>query len=186
MARVRLLTHEDLAPEDRELVWRRGNLYKSLSNSPEFTARFAAFGHYMNCASKISLRVQEIVILTVASRIKSQYEWIAHVKKSIELNLLTPDEIRSLRPDGGALPASFDGTELRILVLTRSLAEQRTVSDDAFAAVRADFDDGYMVELGGLVGMYLGLAHLIEFIKVDVEPDNLRWLEKFPLEASES
>lgn len=181
MARVPLLDHEQLAPEDRELIWRRGNLYKALANSPEFTARFASFGFYMNCASQIPLRMQEVVILTVASLTKSKFEWVAHVKKSIDLQLLTDDEIRALKSGETVAVGSFTPAERGAATIARELVQTGHVSDDNYASMRAEFSDGYIVELAGLIAMYLGLAHVISMIQVEVEKDHLHWLDAFPL-----
>ena len=181
MARVPYLDHTTLAPQDRELVWRRGNLYMALANSPEFTARFAQFGFYMNCASQIDYRMQKMVILTVASLVKSQFEWSAHVMQSTEMGLLTPEEIRALQFHQLDTVDSFSEKERFAAKFAYELVTTRAVTDATYAGLLSLSSDGYVVEISGLVGMYLGLAHIISALKIDVADEHLHWLDKYPL-----
>lgn len=182
MSRVPLRSHEDLPPEDRELVWRRGNLYKTLVHSPELAARVAAFGYWINCASQIDKRMQELVILHVAHLLGSKFEWTAHVRSSIQNQTLTPEEIEAVKREAkGERADELSQLESDALQLVRQIVRNRKADDDCYAAVRARFSDAYMVEFASLVGMYVGLAHLIEVIEIDIQPDYLPWLEKYPI-----
>lgn len=181
MARVPLLTHQELAPADRELIWRRGNLYRALANSPEFTARFAAFGFWMNTASSVGRRLQELVILRIASLHGSRFEWVNHVRISTEENILSNEEIlyfcKTSKPDDGL----FSEEEKWVISFAREQFVNRYVPEDIYQALLKTHDEKFMVDLAGLVGMYSGLAHILDILDVDITSDDFKWLERYPL-----
>jgi len=184
MARVPLRSYEDLPLEDRELVWRRGNLYKALANSPEFAARFAAFGFWMNYASRIDLRMQELVILQISYLLKSKFEWSAHIRKSREANIVSEAEILAIKAETTEALGIFCDVERAAIQMARDIVLTRKAATDSYATIRVANSDAYMVDLAGLIGMYVGLAHTIEVLEIDLTPEQAAWLESHPIDAS--
>lgn len=78
---------------------------------------------------------------------------------------LTEDKIRDLdRAD-----AQFSPREAMALVYAEKLAvDHHAIDDDFFAQLREHFDDAEILELGMMIGQYIGFGRLLKVL--DLEP----------------
>ncbi|POA81635.1 carboxymuconolactone decarboxylase family protein [Pseudomonas sp. FW305-E2] len=181
MARVSLLSPDDLPDADRQLIWRRGNLYRALANSPEFAATFATYGFWLNTRSSLSKRIQELVILKVASIHGSRFEWSAHVGISLSNKILSEIEVKAISEGAEQSVESISRIEQVLLAIVDKKLNSKIVDDADVQYVIRDRGQKFFVEFAGLVGMYTGLAHLIDLLAIDVAFDELDWDQRFPL-----
>ncbi len=87
MARLSEVTRDQLKAEDQEyfdqIVGSRGSIrgpYGVLLHSPKLAARVAHTGTYVRFDCDIPNGLKEVVIITTAREIKSQYEFTAHAR----------------------------------------------------------------------------------------------------------
>lgn len=181
MARVPLLRPDDLPDADRQLIWRRGNLYRALANSPEFAATFATYGFWLNTRSSLPKRIQELVILKVASIHGSRFEWSAHVGISLGEKVLSEVEIESIAIGAEQSVVSINKLEQVLLAIVDKKVKCNTVDDADVQYIIEDRGEKFFVEFAGLVGMYTGLAHLIDLLAIDLATNEQGWDQRFPL-----
>jgi alkylhydroperoxidase family enzyme len=78
---------------------------------------------------------------------------------------LTEDKIRELDRDDG----NFTPRETMALAYAEKLAVDHHAIDDAFFdALRTQFDDAEILELGMMIGQYIGFGRLLKVL--DLEP----------------
>ena len=104
MARLSNVTREDLKPEDHtffdEIVGSRGSVrgpYGILLHSPKLAARVANTGTYVRFECDIPDGLKEIVIITTAKEIKSQYEFSAHARLARQVQVSEETSMGQLR-----------------------------------------------------------------------------------------
>ena len=91
MARFPSVTRDQLKPEDQkyfdEIAGSRGSIrgpYGILLHSPDLAARVANTGAYVRFEFDMPNSLKEVVIITAAAHIKSQYEFAAHARLARE------------------------------------------------------------------------------------------------------
>jgi alkylhydroperoxidase family enzyme len=108
----------------------------------------------------------ELVILRVAWRCRSAYEWQQHVPIALLVGL-TPDEVAGVAdpsPAGG-----FTERQRTLLAVSDELLARRELSDATWSAVQASLRDREAIELCLLIGHYQGLASTIGALGIQVE-----------------
>ena len=100
----------------------------------------------------------ELVILRVAWRCRSVYEWRQHVPLALRIGL-TPEQIRAVA--AGDSTNGLGERQRALLAVTDDLLGQRAISEPTWRSVRATLTDRELIELCLLVGHYQGLASAI-------------------------
>jgi alkylhydroperoxidase family enzyme len=69
------------------------------------------------------------------------------------------------------------------LQAARHLSNEASLPDPLFDALRPHFSEAGLVELLVVIGFYAGVVRILASLQIDVEPDYLTFLERFPLPA---
>ena len=109
----------------------------------------------------------ELVILRVAWRCRSAYEWHQHVPLALRMGL-TPDQIAAVAE--GTPAHAFTERQQTLLAASDELLDRRRLSDSTWSAVQATLGDRETLELCLLIGNYQGLASTLGGLGVQVEP----------------
>ncbi len=120
---------------------------------------------------RLPRRETELVILRVAARAGSEYEWTQHAGMGARAGL-TDVEITALRTlDGepGDLWSHRDGLLIRV---TDELFALDDLTDETWTLVSTEFDERTSIELLMLVGHYRMLATTLGVLRV--QPDRAR------------
>lgn len=143
------------------------NLFATLARNPRLLKRFNALGGYFLRHGGIPDRERELVILRVAARTGSEYEFAQHLVIGAEAGLST-DEIT--RTQG-----SLDDWEEEDRTLLQ-FVDEMIASDGAdvstWEPLARRFSDAQMLELTLLVGFYRMLAGLLTVVGIEVEAEN--------------
>jgi alkylhydroperoxidase family enzyme len=182
MARVRYLEPSDLAPEDQELLKRPISLFKALVNSPKAARAFSGLGGYIRYGSKLDPRLRELAILQVGWLARSPYEWSHHVKLGHDFGVSDAD-VQALIDDTAGKPTSLEPLARLVLKAAREMTEDGAVTETTFAALQAELGDELMVDLTLTIGFYNAVVRVLATLQIDVEPDYMPYLQKFPLPA---
>ncbi len=177
----RLEPVEDPSPEQAELLEPFGafsggppfNVFRTLVRHPRLFKRSMALGTALLLQGRLPARIREIVILRVAWRTGSVYEWGQHVRIGKEAGL-GDVEIRALATEG-ADAHWFDADRLAITA-TDELCADDDLTDATWSAALAEWGEQDLIELILLVGNYRMLAGFLNAARV--APDE--GLEGFP------
>jgi alkylhydroperoxidase family enzyme len=143
------------------------NVFKTLAHSPATMEAVADLGAHVRFGSSLDPTLRELVILSVASDMRCDYEWTHHwhiaTRQQLDVEIL-----RALVDGrGGELPSPL-GTAVRIAhgVVTAAGADAADVDE-----FRTSLGSGAVIDLLVLIGYYRLLAGTINSVGgVELEP----------------
>ena len=182
MARVPYLEKTDLAEADQDLLNRPISLFKALVNSPKAARAFSGLGGFIRHGSKLDARLRELAILQVGWLARSPYEWSHHVKIGHDFGVSDAD-IQALIDDTAGNPTTMDALTLAVLKGAREITNEGAMSDTTFASLRAALGNEHMVDLTITIAFYCAVVRVLATLQIDVEPDYMPYLERWPLPA---
>jgi alkylhydroperoxidase family enzyme len=180
MARVPYLEPSDLAPEDQDLLKRPISLNKALANSPKAARAFSGLGGYIRYGSKLDPRLRELAILQVGWLARSPYEWSHHVKLGHDFGV-SDEDVQALIDDTAGKPTGLDALSKLVLRAAREMTVEGAMADATFAALQAELGNERVVDLTLAIGFYSAVVRVLATLQIDVEPDYMPYLERFPL-----
>jgi len=122
----------------------------------------------------LTLREREIVIDRTCALNACEYEWGVHVTAFAKAADLTDEEVRAT-VHGGADAPCWSDDEQAMLVAVEALHHRATLSDTEFAALRAHYDDGKILEIIQLCGFYRTVSYLASGLALPLEPNAARF-----------
>jgi 4-carboxymuconolactone decarboxylase len=149
--------------EDREPI----ALYRALGNAPGLLVAYGELVDALLDRGSTPRSLRELAILRVAHVTGSDYEWTHH-RWAAEKCGLADAKVRDLIEWEHS--SAFDLAERALLECVDEMAGEG-LTDEAFRALAGHFDTVELVELIGLVAMYLGIARMIDGLGVAVEPE---------------
>ncbi len=174
MARLPNIERDHLKPEDQkyfdEISGTRGSIrgpYGILLHSPDLAARVANTGAYVRFDFNMAESLKEVVIITAAREIKSQYEFAAHARLAREAGV-SEDTIKIIAQ--GRAPQGLSGDEEILVRYTLDLLQDRKISDGTFNAIKNKWGDRGVVDLTVLIGHYLLVAQILAAFDVELAP----------------
>jgi alkylhydroperoxidase family enzyme len=182
MARVPYLEVSDLAPEDQDLLKRPISLFKALVNSPKAARAFSGLGGYIRHGSKLNPRLRELAILQVGWLARSPYEWSHHVKLGHDFGVSDAD-VQALIDDTAGKPTTLDALSKLVLKAAREMTADGAMAGPTFAALQGELGNELVVDLTLTIGFYNAVVRVLATLQIDVEPEYMPYLEKFPLPA---
>ena len=180
MARLKYLDKSDLAEKDQDLLARNINLFRALVHSPNAARAFAGLGGFIRHQSKADPRLRELAILQVGWLAKSPYEWSHHVKIGYDFGV-TDEDIQGLIDDTAGKATGLDETTRLVLKLAREMTLDGGGSDAVFAALAAKMPSELLLDLILTIGFYNAVVRVLATLQIDVEPEYLPYLQKYPL-----
>ncbi|MBR0654164.1 carboxymuconolactone decarboxylase family protein [Plastoroseomonas arctica] len=176
MARIPYLDSEDLPEDQRDLLKRPISLHRALTNSPGGARAFQGLGQYIRHGSKLDPRLREMAILQVGWIARSAYEWSHHVKIGMEFGVAETDIRAIMSGDESGL----DGLARLVLRAAREVVSGGT-SQATHDQLAANFSTEELTDLILTAGFYCAVVRVLASLEIDVEPDYMPYLEKFPL-----
>ena len=174
MARLPEVDREQLKPEEQkfldEIVGSRGGIrgpYGILLHSPDLAARVANTGTYVRFDFDMPNALKEVVIITAAREIKSQYEFTAHVRLARQAGV-SEETIRAIAH--GKAPQGLADDEAMLVRYTLELLRDRKISDATFNAVKDQYGGRGVVDLTTLIGHYLLVGQILAAFEVELAP----------------
>ena len=180
MARLPYIEKKDLPPEHQDLLKREISLYKQLVHSPGGLRAFSTLGGYIRHGSKLDARLRELAILQVGYLARQPYEWSHHVKIGYDFGV-TDEDIQGLIDDTAGKATGLDETTRLVLKLAREMTLDGGGSDAVFAALSAKMPSELLLDLILTIGFYNAVVRVLATLQIDVEPEYLPYLQKYPL-----
>jgi alkylhydroperoxidase family enzyme len=182
MARVPYLDKSDLAEADQDLLNRPISLFKALVNSPKAARAFSGVGGFIRYGSKLDPRLRELAILQVGWLARSPYEWSHHVKIGHDFGVSDVD-IQALIDDTAGKSTSLDALTLTVLKGAREIADAGAMTGPTFTTIQSILGNELVVDLTITIAFYCAVVRVLGTLEIDVEPDYLPYLERWPLPA---
>jgi alkylhydroperoxidase family enzyme len=180
MARVPYLSKADLAEADQELLNRPISLNKALVNSPKAARAFSGLGGFIRYGSKLDARLRELAILQVGWLARSPYEWSHHVKIGHDFGV-SDDDIQALIDDTAGKKVALDALTLDVLKAAREIADGGAMTAGTFASLQTVLGNEQVVDLTITISFYCAVVRVLATLQIDVEPDYMPYLERWPL-----
>jgi len=188
MPRIELASSEELPAEDHELLASlsaRENLpeqyhhliqsperdiYRLLAAKPVILESFRNFGSDVWNECGLSPQQRELVILTVARELDSEYEWHQHVRVALKEGLEKDDIMAVAEQD----KAHFNDEQLMLIRFTQAFVHN-TVSEDVFEEAHEALDEPTLVGLTVLIGIYKLIQNLVYTFELEPEEHFAGW-----------
>jgi 4-carboxymuconolactone decarboxylase len=165
--RIGPLPREEWTDDSREVcafwgepnAWEEGSktsIIMTMANHPDLGKAYNVWGKHLLMGNTLSTRVLEIIVLRIAAKVKSAYEWHNHVGYGMNAGLTLDDiaAIRDWRPEAPADPR-WTETEQAVLVGIEELIGQGTLSDGTWATLSKAYDKRQMMDLVFTIGHYV-------------------------------
>ena len=172
MARLPNLERDQLKPEDQkyydEIAGSRGSVrgpYGVLLHSPSLASRVAHTGTYVRFDFDMPEALKEVVIITTAREIHSQYEFVAHARLARQQGV-SEETIKAIAT--GTAPEGLTGDEAMLVKYTKELLQNHKITDATFNAVQGKWGDQRTLEITGLIGHYLLVGQVLAAFEVEL------------------
>jgi 4-carboxymuconolactone decarboxylase len=130
--------------------------FNAMLLAPDVGYPLQELGAALRCRGRLSPRARELVILTVANTLNSQFEQQAHEAVGRQVGL-TDDEITTLR--NGQLPVLPSPIEANAVRAARHLLRRVPIDDEIYR--KLNLQPEILFEVTVLVGYYALLADLL-------------------------
>jgi 4-carboxymuconolactone decarboxylase len=178
VSRLRHLHRDELEPSGLEvwdlIVGTRGaqvvsesgvltGPFNAMVHAPDVGRNVASLGAVLRFGTSMDRRLAEVVIITVASRWKAEFEWWAHARQARELGV--PDAVVDAIGKGEEPPFAADD-ERTVHAVARELTTTGRVSKEHYDAAAELLGDSTLVELISLCGYYSLISFLLNSFDV--------------------
>jgi len=150
-------------------AWEEGsktNIISVMGNHPPLGKAFNAWSKHLLMENTLSTRFLELIILRVAWRVKSVYEWHNHVGYGLNAGL-TLEDIAAIRdyPKGGA----WSEEDEVVLRSVDELIDDGNLSDQTWDTLGKFFDKHQKMHLVFSIGHYVMTSWALAVMGVDIE-----------------
>ncbi len=142
------------------------NIFTTLGRHPRLFRAWLRYSARLMPFGRLPRRDTELVILRVAWRCRSAYEWHQHVPIGVRAGL-SPDEVAGVADSPPS--ADFTPRQRALLAVSDELLAERALTDSTWSAVHATLGDREAIELCLLIGHYQGLASAIGGLGIQIE-----------------
>lgn len=150
-------------------AWEEGsktNILNVMGNHPDLGKVYNIWGKHFLMNNTLSTRVLEIIVLRVAVKANSLYEWHNHVGYGMNAGL-TLKEIAAIRdyPQGG----DWSDSEDAVIGAVNELLDQSVISDATWQRLANHFDTRQLMDLVFTTGHYVMTSWALSSFGVPVE-----------------
>lgn len=174
MARVPYVTKNDLPSESHGVIEshsvrpdQTSHVHQAIGHHPPLANARREFSRAVWRESGLTDRQRELIILAVAQTVGARYEWHQHVYYAITEGILSETEVRRLSDDDSV---GFTDQEMAMVEYVQSFSDMN-VTDSEHQQLASYFDNSEIVAITMLAMNYIGLAHIIDALNVEIEDD---------------
>jgi alkylhydroperoxidase family enzyme len=142
------------------------NIFTTLGQHPRLFRAWLYYSAHLMPFGRLPRPDTELVILRVAWRCRSLYEWRQHVPLALRVGL-GAEQIEAIA--GGNTTNGFTDRLRALLAVSDDLLGQRAMSESTWREARANLTDRELIEACLLVGHYQGLASAIGGLAIEPE-----------------
>ena len=144
------------------------NALATMMHHPALAGPFLVYNNVLLLTPTLDPRVRELVVLRVAWRTRSRYEWVQHLRLAPRVGI-TPEEIAAVAdgPDAG----TWTPLEADLLAAADQCIDGYRIEDDTWKRLAEQLDERQLVELVFVVGTYTGLAMVFKSFGLELDPN---------------
>jgi 4-carboxymuconolactone decarboxylase len=157
------------------------NVLSTLMHHPALAERFLVYNRLLLERPALGHRLRELMVLRVAWRTRSSYEWVQHVR-SAERYSVTRQDMEAIAR--GTPAETWTPLEIDLIAATDQLVDHHRVDDETWARLAKHLDERQLVEALFVVGSYTGLAMAFNSFGLELDPE-LHDVEAIPFPAAE-
>jgi AhpD family alkylhydroperoxidase len=139
----------------------------TMLHHPALAGPWLAFNNVLLWSPALEPRLRELMVLRVAWRTRSNYEWMQHVQLAARFGV-TPEEIDAVAHGGDT--GAWTPLEAALLAATDELIDGYRIDDDTWARLAEHLDERQLVEVVFVVGAYTCLAMAFKSFGLGLEP----------------
>jgi len=159
------------------------NVLTTLMHHPALSGPFLVFNRVLLETPALGHRLRELIVLRVAWRTRSPYEWVQHTySRMTERSSITREDIDAIAH--GTRAETWTPLEADLLAATDQLLDHHRVDDDTWARLAEQLDERQLVEVVFVVGTYTCLAMAFNSFGLQLDPE-LEGLETIPFPSAE-
>ena len=147
---------------------RAPNVVSTLMHHPRLIGPWLAYNGVLLNTPTLEPRQRELMILRVAFRTQSIYEWVQHVRIG-NAAAITAEEVEAVAR--GADAGVWSPLEADMLAATDQLIDRYSVDDETWARLAEHLDERQLVELVFVVGTYMCLAMAFNSFGLQLDPE---------------
>ncbi|ROQ32423.1 AhpD family alkylhydroperoxidase [Streptomyces sp. PanSC19] len=151
-------------------------LFRVLHRHPELASRMFALGAGLLGHGLLPAADRELVIARVTARSGCAYEWGVHAATLARQAGLSAEQVRATAAPGPGLAPSNEG-HAALLRAVDELHDTARLSEPAWDALRAHYEDAQLLEFLVLAGWYRTISYLANGLLLEEES----WAEPFPV-----
>lgn len=186
MARITLADPEDLPAEKRSLLDSLSdaddavvdhdleggtlNVYRALGRNLAILEGFREFGGAVWHGSDLEPVERELVILATSYHTDMRYEWHQHVRVALDEGI-PPETILAVSMDR---LDDLDPAHARLVEYVERFVS-KDVDQETHERLVEHYDEPTVVGIDMLSGLYLGLAHVLDALDVELEAPFVGW-----------
>jgi 4-carboxymuconolactone decarboxylase len=149
---------------------RMPNVISMLMHHPKLAGPWLTYNNVLLSTPSIDPRLRELMILHVAWRTRSRYEWLQHVRMGKQLGL-TAEQINTIA--GLSSGAAWTPLEADLLAATDQLIDHYVIDDATWARLAERLDKRQLMEVVFIVGSYTCLAMAFNSFGLELDPELL-------------
>jgi len=146
------------------------NVLGTLAQYPALAQAFHTFNGHVLFATRLSPRQRELLVLRVAARRQSAYEWRQHVVLAGDAGI-TPEEVGWLGQ--GPEATGWSPLDRALIQAVDELIDDAEVGDATWAALADELDVEQLMDVVFTVGAYDALAMALRSFGVQLDDDLL-------------
>jgi alkylhydroperoxidase family enzyme len=144
------------------------NVLATLVRHPALAGPFLNYNQVLLSMPSVTPRQRELMILRVAWRTRSTYEWAQHVRLAPRCEI-TPADIDAIAQ--GAEAGVWSPLETDLLRATDQLLDHYRIDDETWTRLAEHLDERQLIEITFIVGTYAGLAMAFNSFGLELDPD---------------
>lgn len=144
------------------------NVLTTLMRHPALAGPFLVYNAVLLNTPAVEPRVRELMVLRVAWRTRSTYEWAQHVRIARSCGITT-EELDAIGdgPDAGI----WSALDADVLAATDQLLDDYRIDDDTWARLAERLDERQLMEVAFIVGTYTCLAMAFNSFGLELDPE---------------
>lgn len=143
------------------------NVLGTLLRHPRLAGRWLPYNKVLLDGGTLPPRLRELVVLRVAWRAGSEYEWLQHVRIGRGLGIGDAE----LEAITGAAVHAWEALEADLLAATDEMLDRYRISDATWTRLATRLTQRQLVELVFVVGSYACLAMAFESFGIELDPE---------------
>jgi AhpD family alkylhydroperoxidase len=143
------------------------NALTTLLHHPKLAGPWLTYNNVLLWDPALDHRLRELIVLRVAWRTRSQYEWVQHVKLGDRYGV-TAEDVAAIAD--GAAASRWSPLERDLLASTDQLLERYRIDDETWSRLAAALDERQLIEVVFVVGTYVCLAMAFKSLGLALDP----------------